>query len=195
MGDISGWKKTFYIGVSFLTLGGIYSAFSTNEWYLLFVSVLLFGASLFPLFVDGQFPDWIYIIILVFAFFSIIMGGVYEWYDSIVWFDEVMHLLGGLLMGLAVFVLLYSLLSRQLIAGRPIVILILAVGLAVALGAVWEIIEFILDSIFGFSMQPSLYDTNIDLILNVVGALIMGILLYVVVRKRKFGTIEGLIKR
>jgi hypothetical protein len=48
---------------------------------------------------------------------------------------------------------------------------------ALGLGALWEIFEFAMDSIFGLNMQKSgLVDTMWDLIVDTVGALIIALL-------------------
>jgi hypothetical protein len=48
-----------------------------------------------------------------------------------------------------------------------------------SIGALWEIFEFLMDSLFGLNMQKSgLIDTMWDLIVDALGALVISILGY-----------------
>jgi hypothetical protein len=58
--------------------------------------------------------------------------------------------------------------------------------LAVGLGALWEIFEFCMDSLFGLNMQKSgLMDTMWDLIVDTAGALVIALLGYGYLRKAR----------
>lgn len=59
---------------------------------------------------------------------------------------------------------------------------------ALALGAFWEIFEFVIDGLFGFSMQKNgLIDTMWDLIVDTLGALIAAVSGYLYIRYRRRG--------
>jgi hypothetical protein len=56
-------------------------------------------------------------------------------------------------------------------AAPPWALCLMAFGLAVTVGACWEIFEFLMDQWFGLNMQKSgLQDTMEDLIVDVIGA-------------------------
>jgi hypothetical protein len=62
---------------------------------------------------------------------------------------------------------------------KPGFVALFAFMFAVGLGALWEIFEFGMDSLFGLNMQKSgLVDTMWDLIVDVAGALVISILGY-----------------
>ena len=52
----------------------------------------------------------------------------------------------------------------------PVVFAFVTLCLAISIGAVWEVFEFVMDQLFGLNMQKSgLVDTVWDLIVNLVG--------------------------
>ena len=66
---------------------------------------------------------------------------------------------------------------------KPSLLTVFSFCFAIALGALWEIFEFAMDSFFGFNMQKTgLRDTMWDMIVNTVGALIASISGYVYLR-------------
>ena len=65
---------------------------------------------------------------------------------------------------------------------------------AVAMGATWEVFEFVMDQLFGFNMQKSgLMDTMSDLIVDVFGALIGSLAGYAYLKGRQAAGLQRLI--
>src|SRR5690606_30887329 len=93
----------------------------------------------------------------------------------------VLHGASGFLLGILGFLLVYVLNEKEEIGldMKPGFVALFAFVFAVALGALWEIFEFAMDSAFGLNMQKSgLVDTMWDLIVDTAGALVMAVLGY-----------------
>ena len=68
----------------------------------------------------------------------------------------------------------------------PILIVIFGFSFAVAIGSIWEIFEFTMDSILGFNMQKSgLIDTMSDLIVDAIGAAVAAFVGYFYLIRKK----------
>lgn len=87
------------------------------------------------------------------------------------WYDNVMHFLGGVWLGL----LIYALFSRryaELFRYKVLMILFVVSG-TLLIGFLWEGMEFFLDLILGTNtFQPDLPDTMSDLALDMLGSIV-----------------------
>jgi uncharacterized membrane protein YjdF len=119
------------------------------------------------------------VLALAFVFFSLFLGEVRSYYDRIWWWDIALHGTSGLLMGILGFLLVYVLNESESIAlsMTPRFVAFFAFMFAVAVGALWEVFEFSMDSFFGTRMQKAMFDdpsgltdTIWDMIVNTLGA-------------------------
>lgn len=150
------------------------SAFLISAIALLILFVTVFSNRL-----AVQIPSEFQVVALLFAFSALFLGEVHSYYDKIWWWDIALHASSGLLMGILGFLLVYVLNASEKIAFSmtPRFVAFFAFMFAVAVGALWEIFEFAMDSVFGTRMQkamlddPSgLTDTMWDMIVNTIGA-------------------------
>ncbi len=130
----------------------------------------------------------------LFVFAALFLGEVQSYYDRFWWWDIVLHTASGLLLGILGFLLVYVLNeSRRIdISMRPRFVALFAFLFAVASGAVWEIFEFTMDRTFSMQMQkpmlgdPSgLTDTMWDLIVDTLGALLVSLMGWHHMRRKK----------
>lgn len=130
--------------------------------------------------------------IILFSFILSMGGGfIFRFYQTFNYYDTVVHFLNGMILVIIVFVVLEFLTEES----KKYVILIILVAIlgSISLGTLWEITEYILDLIIpGNNMQRfqdvktgidyigqlALKDTMIDLIVDTLGAILAGILLY-----------------
>tara|TARA_Y100000310_G_C20241599_1_gene604917 strand:- start:179 stop:619 length:441 start_codon:yes stop_codon:yes gene_type:complete len=99
-----------------------------------------------------------------------------------------LHTFSGVLLGAMGFTLVYILNSnpRVHVKMKPLFVAIFALSFAVAVGTIWEIFEFIMDSAFGLNMQRSgLVDTMWDLIVDLIGALFASIIGFISLKIKK----------
>ena len=93
--------------------------------------------------------------------------------------DSLMHLTGGIVLGLFIHGLLSCMISRGWLPDPGRVIMLLLIVTLVVTGAVcWEFYEWLSDTFFGTHLQWSVTDTIKDLFLGMCGGMI-----YVVVVK------------
>lgn len=144
---------------------------------LMFIAVTTLALSLAPLIVarwaDLHVPTSFMLAVVAFVGSTLFLGEVYGFYDRFWWWDIAMHFGSAMGFGLIGFVVVFMLFQGDRFAAPPWTIALFAFCFAMAIGAVWEIFEFAMDRTFGMNMQKSgLVDTMVDLIVNLVGALI-----------------------
>jgi len=127
-----------------------------------------------------RLPAEMQLVALAFVFAALFLGEIRSYYERIWWWDILLHISSGWLLGIFGFLLVYVLNeSRNIdLHMRPRFVALFAFLFAVAVGALWEIFEFTMDTAFGAQMQkpmlddPSgLTDTMWDLIVDTLGAL------------------------
>ncbi len=127
-------------------------------------------------------------IAIMFIFTAIFLGETHSYYTKFWWWDIILHGSSGFLLGLAGFLLIYVLNEEKKIhlQMKPAFVALFAFAFAVMLGAVWEIFEFSVDTIFGLHLQKSgLIDTMSDLIVDTLGAFVIAVLGYFYIRTDK----------
>lgn len=118
-------------------------------------------------------------IAVVFVYLSLFLGGVQEFYARYWWWDMLLHLGSGFLLGVLGFLLVYVLNEKKDVEMdlHPKFIAFFAFVFAMGMGAMWEIFEFGMDQILGRNMQKgSLVDTMSDLIVDGIGAFTISML-------------------
>ena len=174
-----------------ISLGAaIISSVITASWMNFFLSILAFILSIIPEFIEKKkqidMPDIFEIIFLVFIYSSIFLGEVQQFYSIFWWWDLFLHTLSGFTLGIIGFLILYMLYQDKKFKASPILIVIFGFSFAVAIGSIWEIFEFTMDSILGFNMQKSgLIDTMSDLIVDAIGAAVAAFVGYFYLIRKK----------
>lgn len=158
-----------------------HSAFRLFEVAFMMVLILLllclnkWGSITVPVPVEVGF--------VAFSFCSLILGDVADFYARFEWWDLILHGISGILLGL----LGYMILIR--ISPSPVFLAAGIICFSLALGSLWEIMEYVTDGVFGLNSQQflessgtfdstiplqgrmALRDTMQDMIMNLIGAL------------------------
>ena len=140
---------------------------------LLVFSVIL---SLIPSLVERSYrvtlPFELDLLITLSIFLNTFMGEGMNFYQKVRLYDKALHIYGSAVVGLLAFVVVYTLnYTRKVRLSLPF-IGFFTITFAIAMGAVWEIMEFAVDSLFGKTTQNGLADTMWDLINDFVGGVI-----------------------
>ncbi|MFT4326908.1 MAG: hypothetical protein ACMXYK_05385 [Candidatus Woesearchaeota archaeon] len=163
-----------------------------GRWMLFFVTLLALFLSCFPYFFEKRYrmhiPPEIHAFIVIFIYASIYLGEVHDFYYRFWWWDSVLHAVSGFVLGIIGFGILYALFKGKKLSAKPGTIVFLSFCFALAMGTIWEIFEFAMDTFFGLNMQKvhigtGVTDTMIDLILDALGALVASILGYFYLKK------------
>jgi len=140
---------------------------------LLVFSVIL---SLMPSLVERSYrvtlPFELDLLITLSIFLNTFMGEGMNFYQKVRLYDKALHIYGSAVVGLLAFVVVYTLnYTRKVRLSLPF-IGFFTITFAIAMGAVWEIMEFAVDSLFGKTTQNGLADTMWDLVNDFVGGVI-----------------------
>src|SRR3989338_3403978 len=145
---------------------------------ILFIAVGILVLTFIPALIARNYklniPIEFEALVVLFISLSLFFGEVHQFYARFWWWDIFLHSLSGLLLGFAGFLALYIMYTEHKIKTSPKLAMFFSFCVAVAIGALWEIIEFILDSSLGWNMQKSgLIDTMWDLIVDSISAVII----------------------
>ncbi len=135
---------------------------------------------------------------ILFVFAAIFLGEVHAYYTRYWWWDVILHTFSGFLLGIAGFLIVHILNQERRVhlKMKPGFVSLFAFTFALAIGGVWEIFEFGMDSFFGLAMQQGgLTDTMWDLIVDAAGAGIIAVLGYFYTRKGEFLLFDRMIHR
>ena len=146
-------------------------------WRAMFVAVVTLLLTLLPLMIqrwaDFRLPRLLIFLIAAFAALTLVAGEVFDFYEKFWWWDVAMHSGSAVMFGIFGVILVMLVFDNASIKASPGMVAFFAFCFALAVGAVWEIFEFAMDSWFGLNMQKSgLVDTMWDLIVDSVGAFI-----------------------
>ncbi len=195
--------KTIYQAISIIIiitlLYAIFQATLQRNWTIIFTCILTLILVVSPYVFSKQrrikLPTEIELIIVLFIYASLFLGEVHNFYQAFWWWDILLHTFSAIIFGFVGFTILYFMYNKQKIVGKPWAIAIFAFTFAIAIGAIWEIFEFSMDSFFGLNMQKSgLIDTMWDLIVDAIGALFSSTIAYIYLKTKKTIIFDGIIK-
>lgn len=188
-------KKYDMITTSFLvilTITMLYDYFLGNgdKLYRLILTIL---TMLIARFILGKMflkqSKFIYYCTLIFIFVSMYCGNILNAYIIIPFYDKVLHLISGILIGFIGFIIFVYFNKDNMKNINKSFLLIFIISFSVALAGIWEIWEFTTDFLFGFNSQnASLVDTMMDIICGTIGGIIslIPIISYIKNEKNKF---------
>ena len=160
-----------------------------GRWALTFVAIATLVLAIAPLvlarWLEINLPVPFVAAITLFLMASLFLGEVFDFYERFWWWDIALHGSSAIGFGLIGFLFVLYLFEGDRFAAPPWALSLVAFGLAVTVGACWEIFEFAMDQWFGLNMQKSgLMDTMGDLIVDVLGAAFASWLGYAYLRAR-----------
>jgi len=176
------------------------SAAIESRWEIFFLTLITLFLTFSPAIINKNIkvnlPAEFEMTIILFLFASIFLGEIGRFYELFWWWDIFLHGISSLVLGLVGFLIIYVLYFSNKVKTSPILIAVFSFSFAVAIGVVWEVFEFTLDSLLHTTMQKSgLVDTMWDLITNSLGAFIAAIGGFFYVKGRPSFFIKKLIIR
>lgn len=162
------------------------------------VILLTFILTFYPSILSKRFgvylPNSLEIIITLFIFAAQILGEMNGFYDKIPWWDTMLHITSGIILGEVGFLFVYLLNEKgdKNVNLSPIFVVIVAFCFATTVGVFWEFFEYGADRLLGYNMQKfrmpgqdGLVDTMGDLIVDAVGAVIACIFGWIYMKTKK----------
>ncbi len=188
---------------SFLRLTLLFAAVYaviTGRWSDLFMILLTLSFTFLPAMVGRSLrislPMEFEFIFVIFIYAAIFLGSVHGYYTQIWWWDIFLHSLSSVNLGFVAFIILYVIYRSKHITASPFLIVLFSFCFAMAIGALWEIYEFAMDSIFGLNMQKSgLVDTMWDLVVDAGGAFVASLIGYFYVKHDQGSLIKRILKK
>lgn len=160
-----------------------------QRWFTAFLTAMIIAITFIPVLFERRLqihiPPELQLAAIGFVFASLFLGEIHDYYTRFWWWDIALHTMSGFLLGILGFLLVHIMNETQKINVHmnPGFVAFFAFMFALGVGALWEIFEFAMDSLFGMNMQkpmlddPSgLTDTMWDLIVDALGALIISVL-------------------
>ena len=162
------------------------------------IVILLFTAL--PAIIERTFriilPVEVELAVTIFVLVHFLLGETADYYNRFWWFDLILHSSSGILIGLVGFIIIYFFLYTNKINANPFMVVVFSVSFSLAAGVLWEIFEFIMDLTFGFNMQKTgNVDTMSDLIVDFLGACIVGVGVYRYLTKNEDGIVKTFVNR
>lgn len=161
----------------FIVIIGTASYFVSNvlDFALSLLALLLmFSPALIRKDFRADFPSLIDTLILVYLFLGTYLGSFKSFFEEIWWWDILLHLLMGINIALISFSIIFRLKEvKAHVQLSPFMIAFFSFAISMAAGGIWEIIEYVLDTFFGFELQQPHPDTMIDLIFVFIGGLVV----------------------
>ncbi len=209
-------SKSYKVITSLIFLSLII-AFPISIWeqnwlntFLIFLTFLLFFiVEMVQDKYEFVLPGELQLVLILFIYAGIFLGGVAEFYYRFWWFDSLLHAISGIGLGFIGFLIAYSLRKTGKFNADPFFIALFGFCFALSLGVLWEIFEFGMDEFFGLNMQKArnleqvygyfdtrlgVLDTMYDLILDALGALIASISGYLYLKNGEFLIFDELVQ-
>ncbi|MDX1591931.1 MAG: hypothetical protein R3283_08210 [Balneolaceae bacterium] len=169
-----------------------------KRWLPLFlVSIIiltLYAPVVFRKRLGLELPAEFHLTAVLFIFASFYLGEVQDFYYRIWWWDIILHVSAGFLMGIVGFLMVYILNESKRVELHMTTgfIAVFAFTFAISIGSIWEIFEFSMDQLAGANMQKQMFndpsgltDTMWDLIVNAFGALFISVIGYLYLKGEK----------
>lgn len=189
--DSESWIDRVELAIALVLQAGILvvtvSALIERQWLGAFSGAVVLLLTFAPAMIERRLhltlPVEFTLITCVFLYASFALGEAQDFYEKIWWWDLALHGLSALTMGVIGFLGIYVFYMTDRIRIRPRWMATTTFALAVSVGTLWEIFEYLADLTLGLEMQKSgLDDTMTDLMINVTGAAIAAFMGYFYVR-------------
>jgi hypothetical protein len=176
------WVMSLPVGtaLSWLMILGMAVVVPVELWQgdypLALMALLAVGLSLLPGLLRRSYrvvlPWELEFLVVLQLYMHTVLGVWFRFYDSLWFWDKLLHLKGTLIVSFLGFLVAYALhAAGRVRLSRPLLVLF-TVCFGNALGAWWEIVEFAVDKGLGKNTQYGLDNTMWDLINNLIGSLV-----------------------
>lgn len=158
-----------------IMLGMIPVEISHGEYLFSIAIIIAVVISLVPSIVQRNYritlPFELDLLITLSIFLHTFMGEGLGFYSKFWLWDNLLHMYGSGVSALLAFVIVYSMhYTGKVRLTLPLIWFFTAI-FAMAMGGMWEIVEFSVDTFFGKNAQKGLEDTMLDMIYDLLGGL------------------------
>ncbi|HDR73184.1 MAG TPA: hypothetical protein ENN85_04655 [Methanoculleus sp.] len=165
-----------YFMQALILLNVAYSVY-IGDWFLAIPALFAFFLTIVPHLVERRANitlPWKINFLVALSLYLHVAGHVAGFYDTYSpLYDKLAHLISAITVAVLGFVVVFLLEQFSEQRCTRFMIVFFVIMSTMGLGAIWEIYEFTLDTLFGLNLQHGLEDTMWDLIFNLFGALIV----------------------
>jgi hypothetical protein len=111
-------------------------------------------------------------VVLGFIVASIMLGELFDAYSQLWWWDSALHLSSGVIIGYIGYMILFVFHLRGKLKLSAGMVAFLTFSVSMMVAALWEVVEFTIDQVWGSTMQHGNTDTMKDIILAMGGSLV-----------------------
>lgn len=161
---------------------GIVTTFTAGRYAHTAISIFLVLSSALPLLIERlwrvRLPTFIQVSYVAFLFLSMFSGEVLGMYSRFYPWDDIMHFISGIFVGMGAVLWLISVIDRKQLSVSSWLTAMCVFCLGATMAVIWEVVEFSSDRLFGtFTQRNDLFDTMTDLMFGTVSALLVATLL------------------
>lgn len=175
-------RALIYVLVRVCFLVAAVLALTRGDFEAMTIAVLGLGLSVVPQLLLRRFnlklPLVYELVIIGFIVASLLLGELLDAYSRFWWWDSMLHLSSGVVIGYIGFMILFTLHLQGKLGVSAGMMAFLTFSVSMMVAAVWEVIEFTIDVTYGASMQHGNADTMKDIILAMVGSLVATVAAY-----------------
>lgn len=203
--DNGGTYTTLTLIIQAILVVGLAMFIFRRDWENIFLTILVIALTLIPAFVFRRLrvfiPPEVQLVAVAFVFLSLFLGSAADFYYRFWWWDIALHAGSGFLFGIVGFMVLFLLnQTDRLPPGiRPVFLCFFGVTFAVFVGVLWEIFEFTVDSFFPSinmqSVETGVKDTMKDLIVDTLGACIVGLMGWAYFKTGRYSFIADAVRK
>ncbi len=188
------WAIPFEVAI----LSGVIFTFNSQNWVHFGISIATFLGCFLPILFERvariKIPAVMQGIFAGYIFFSMFCGEVLYLYRDIRGWDALMHATSGALIALGFVLWIRRLIKRKQVRFSSWYQTFFVIACGIMAAALWEIVEFASDRLFGARSQDnSLYDTMTDLLYGTTGTIVLALVYELYERKRRPKTMGWLI--
>jgi uncharacterized membrane protein len=174
-----------------ILLNVIYGLATLNP-HLVFIGLVGFSLTIIPVLVERRTSislPWEVNFLIALAVFLHVAGYAQNWYILLYpYYDKMAHFISSITVALLGFVSILLVNRFSCIKMTRLQIFFYIIIFTMAIGAFWEIYEYLMDTFFGaFLVKPlqhGLDDTMIDLIFDLIGAVVVAVLGTLYIQKK-----------
>ncbi|WP_439154100.1 hypothetical protein [Yoonia sp.] len=176
------------------------TAIIMGRWELGFVALATFGLATAPAILasrlDIALPMPFLAATTLFIFASFFMGEAFDFYEKVWWWDLALHGASAVGFGLIGFLFVFMLFEGDRYAAPPAAMAFIAFCVAITMGSLWEVFEYLMDLSFDLNMQKTgLDDTMEDIIVNALGGAIGAFSGFIYLKGSHNGVTTGMISQ
>ena len=138
----------------------------------------------------------VYFLVILFIFLSMYLGKIINFYRFFPNWDKFLHLTSGPILTVIGYIIYLNLINKSITNKiNPAIGILFALFFSIASAGIWEVFEFMSDSIFGLNAQNgSLLDTMWDIICGSSGGGLMALLMYIPLKKKQIPFFTSMMK-